>query len=216
MIKPTLWSGKDLEGDWLFTRKLDGVRMLRDEQGQPVSRRGKPLYNLELIPANISDCEIYCGSWEATVSHVRTINHRVHVPPHCAYSIDPLDPRLVLMTVKNPKAALIKRELQKALDRHEEGLVLYKGRKAIKVKPTENHDVPVTGATEGKGKYTGLIGALITPRGKVSGMTDEQRIAFTKQLPEMIEVECMGLTKNGKFRHPRFVRERFDKEITHT
>lgn len=213
MIKPTLWSGKDLEGEWLFTRKLDGVRMLRDEQGQPVSRRGKPLYNLENIPAEITDCEIFIANWETSVSAVRTQRTDVKVLPESAYSIDPLDPRLPIATANNPTAAYIKASLEEALSRGDEGLVLYQGRKAIKVKPTENYDVPVTGATEGKGKYTGLIGALITPRGKVSGMTDEQRIAFTKQLPEVIEVECMGLTKNGKFRHPRFVRERFDKEI---
>ena len=30
----------------------------------------------------------------------------------------------------------------------------------------------------------------------------------------VIEVACMGLTKLGKFRHPRFIRERFDKPVS--
>lgn len=210
MIKPSLWSGQDLKGEWLFTRKLDGVRMLRDEHGQPVSRRGKPLYNLEAIPAYITDAEIFLDNWETSVSMVRTHDGQT-VTPDCAYSIDPLDPRLLLFTATDPSQELIRAQLKAALERGEEGLVLYQGRKALKVKPSENYDVPVTGATEGKGKYAGLIGALETPRGKVSGMTDAQRTAFTHKLPEVIEVECMGLTKNGKFRHPRFVRERFDK-----
>lgn len=214
MIKPTLWSGNDLKGVWKFTRKLDGVRMLRDENGHPVSRRGKPLYNLEQIPAHITDCEIFDTNWETSVSAVRTHEGQL-VDESCAYSIDPLDPRLFLFPLKEPTADTIHFLLAQALERGDEGLVLYQGKKALKVKPKENYDVPVTGATEGTGKYTGLIGALITPKGKVSGMSDEQRRTFTKQLPEMIEVECMGLTKNGKFRHPRFMRERFDKEITH-
>jgi len=97
------------------------------------------------------------------------------------------------------------------LKRGDEGLVIYQGEVSYKVKPRENHDVIVTGFTEGKGKYSGLVGALETNMGKVSGMTDQQRADFTKELPEVIEVECMGLTKNGKFRHPRFIRVRFDK-----
>ncbi|WP_432473710.1 hypothetical protein [Amphritea sp. HPY] len=215
MIKPTLWSGKDLKGDWLFTRKLDGVRMLRDKHGLPVSRRDKPLYNLNDIPDHITDCEIFIDNWETSVSAVRTHKGDMVSPEH-AYSIDPLDDRLILFTLTNPTAAKINALLATALSIGDEGLVLYQGKKSLKVKPVENYDVPVTGATEGKGKYAGLIGALITPKGKVSGMSDEQRRAFTRKLPEVIEVSCMGLTKNGKFRHPRFERERFDKEIPHT
>lgn len=210
MIKPKLYTGQSLSGNWLFTRKLDGVRMLRDAEGNPVSRAGKPLHNLEEIPASIKDAEIFLGTWEDTVSAVRS-HKGPKVRPRQAYLLDPLDPRLVIGMFTEPSSEFIEAELQAALNRGDEGLVLYQGRTAYKVKPTENYDVPVTGATEGKGKYAGLIGALIIPKGKVSGMSDDQRRAFTERLPEVIEVECMGLTNGGKFRHPRFIRERFDK-----
>jgi hypothetical protein len=212
MITPKLYTGGPLKGLWLFTRKLDGVRMLRDDQGNPVSRAGKPLHNLQEIPAHITDAEIFVDNWETSVSLVRTHEGKA-VPASAAYSIEPLDDRFILYFLDNPQQHFIESELVCALLRGDEGLVLYQGEKALKVKPKETYDVPVTGSTKGKGKYEGLIGALITPRGKVSGMTDAQRKQFSEKLPEVIEAECMGLTKNGKFRHPRFVRERFDKAV---
>jgi hypothetical protein len=212
MIKPKLYTGGPLKGLWLFTRKLDGVRMLRDDQGNPVSRAGKPLHNLQEIPAHITDAEIFVDNWETSVSLVRTHEGKA-VPASAAYTLDILDTRLYLFSLENPQDHIIENELIEALARGDEGLVLYQGDKALKVKPKDNYDVPVTGSTDGKGKYEGLIGALITPRGKVSGMSDEQRKQFSEKLPEVIEVECMGLTKNFKFRHPRFLRERFDKSI---
>jgi len=210
MNKPKLWQEKDLKGIWDVTRKLDGVRMLRDEDGNPVSRNGKPLYNLEGIPADITDAEIFIDNWETTVSRVRSHNGEP-VPAEAAYTIEPLDPRLYLKRLANPTVTTIKEELTLALARGEEGLVLRQGDKWLKVKPKETYDVEVTGATEGKGKFAGQIGALITPMGNVSGFNDYLRREFTKELPKLIEVEAMGLTPRGKFRHPRFVRVRFDK-----
>ena len=211
MIKPKLYTSQKLTGTWLFTRKLDGVRMLRNQWGEPVSRADKPLYNLGNISSHIKDAEIFLGSWEETVSAVRTQTGGVLVGDSQAFTIEPLDSRLVLFEVENPTAAYVEEQLQKALKRGDEGLVIYQGEVSYKVKPRENYDVVVIGATAGNGKYSGLIGALITSRGKVSGMTDEQRRDFTKELPEVIEVECLSLTKNGKFRHPRFIKVRFDK-----
>jgi len=211
MIKPKLYITQKLSGTWLFTRKLDGVRMLRNQSGEPVSRADKPLYNLENISSHIVDAEIFLGSWEETVGAVRRQTGGVLIQDSQAFTIEPLDSRLVLFEVENPTAEYVEEQLQKALKRGDEGLVIYQGEVSYKVKPRENHDVIVTGFTEGKGKYSGLIGALETNMGKVSGMTDQQRADFTRELPEVIEVGCMGLTKNGKFRHPRFIRVRFDK-----
>ena len=59
MIKPKPWKGNDLKGEWVSTYKLDGVRMLRDEDGKPVSRSDKPLYNLDHISLDITDAEIF-------------------------------------------------------------------------------------------------------------------------------------------------------------
>jgi hypothetical protein len=38
MIRPRNWKGGNLKGDWDFYIKIDGVRMLRDDEGNPVSR----------------------------------------------------------------------------------------------------------------------------------------------------------------------------------
>lgn len=185
--------------------------MLRDPAGRPVSRAGKPLYGLSHIPTSITDAEIFVGSWEQTVSLVRSQHGRA-VPLSGVYQLTPTpDPRLVRHILNDPTPAQIDALLRSALLEGHEGIVLRQGDTAWKVKPIETYDVPVLGATNGKGKYDGLIGALVTPMGKVSGMTDEQRKRYTDKLPTMIEVECTELTKAGKFRHPRFKRERFDK-----
>lgn len=78
----------------------------------------------------------------------------------------------------------------------------------------KTYNVEVTGLVAGKGRYLGKVGALITPMGRVSvGLTSEQRAEFVFiPLGTIIEVECMELTKTGKFRRPRFVRLRPDKE----
>jgi ATP-dependent DNA ligase len=94
-----------------------------------------------------------------------------------------------------------------------EGLVLRQGDRWLKVKPKETYDVLVTGIVEGTGKYAGKLGALITDMGKVgTGFTDKDREdLFTLPINTIIEVECMELTPKGKFRHPRFIRVRYDK-----
>ncbi len=215
MIKAKPWNGKDLKGEWEITLKIDGVRMLRDEDGKPVSRSGKPLYNLDHVPPEITDAEIFCKDWETSVSMVRT-HDAEPVPLECVYSLSPLDERLYSDTW-NPSngipAPFIQGYLQSMVEDGYEGLVLRQGDKWLKVKPKETYDVLVTGQVEGTGKYKGKLGAFETVMGKVgTGFTDEQREEFWNiRRPTIIEVECMSLTKNGKFRHPRFVRVRWDK-----
>jgi ATP-dependent DNA ligase len=94
------------------------------------------------------------------------------------------------------------------------------GKSWFKVKYRFTIDAFVTGATEGKGKYEGSIGALelavmdgdkVVPIGKCSGMSDEQRKEFTEKLPEVVEVSAFEVTKNFKLRHPAFNRVRDDK-----
>jgi ATP-dependent DNA ligase len=81
--------------------------------------------------------------------------------------------------------------------------------------------VTVTEIIEGTGKHKGRMGALMTPMGKVgTGFTDQERkewwgrkalLGNHPTLAWLIEVECMQLTPDGKFRHPRFLRIRYDK-----
>ena len=67
---------------------------------------------------------------------------------------------------------------------------------------------------EGTGKYVGMLGAFVTPMGRVgTGLTDAQRVEFfgDHMIGQTIEVEAMEVTGDGKLRHARFLRHRFDK-----
>lgn len=99
-----------------------------------------------------------------------------------------------------------------------------------KVKNEETHDLTVTGAFEGEGKYEGMLGGLVVDFNGVSvrvggGFSDQQRQEFWAAylndllldypellLGRMIEVEAHEVTPDGSLRHPRFVRFRSDKQ----
>ena len=216
MIKAKSWSGKDLTGIWDFSIKIDGVRMLRDDDGNPVSRSGKPLYHLENLPKDIVDAEIYASDWGSSVSLVRSKATGSPVQVDQAYPLGEgkLDSRLFIGVWENPTKEDITSERERVVGLGHEGLVLRQGTRWLKVKPTETYDVEVLGKIEGKGKYEGMLGTLVTSMGNVgTGFTDNERRLFwdDSYSLRMIEVECMSLTKEGKFRHPRFIRERWDK-----
>lgn len=215
MRKSKLWQGVDLKGNWDFTLKIDGVRMLRDSSGNPVSRSGKPLYNLTNVPKEITDAEIYKDNWETSVSMVRSSVTGKPVPLDCVYPLDPPDDRLNLGTYADPTAAFIKELMETYVSKGYEGLVIRNGAKWLKVKPKETADVRITGLQAGTKKYTGMLGAFLTEYGKVgTGFTDEQREALNDEdlIGSIIEVEYMELTPGGKMRHPRFIRLREDKD----
>tara|TARA_R110002020_G_scaffold89062_4_gene217960 strand:+ start:2506 stop:3225 length:720 start_codon:yes stop_codon:yes gene_type:complete len=217
--KASPWKGEDLKGTWVFTRKLDGIRMLRDAEGNPVARSGKPLYNLQDIPKEITDAEIFDTDFETSTSLCRSSVNGKAVSKSQAYSIFPLDPRLYLSTIENPSAECIKQCLQERLDVGDEGLILRQGMKWIKIKPKDTADVRVTGFQEGKGKHEGRCGAILTNYGKLgTGFSDEQREMFQKLFDNgeligiILECSFMEWTKYGKMRHPVFERIRYDKD----
>jgi ATP-dependent DNA ligase len=214
MILASKWEGQDLKGAWHVSYKIDGVRMLRDDEGNPVSRAGKPLYNLEDVPASITDAEIYGGNWEASVSLCRSSVNGHVVPLTNVYSLDPIDPRLMCPEVLNPTAKFIIASMEAAIALGYEGLIMRRQGIWYKIKPTDTYDEPVTGIQMGKGRNLGVVGSLITAKGKVgSGLNDKlRRELLDIPMGTIIEVECMSLTPNGKFRHPRFIRVRTDKE----
>ena len=95
-----------------------------------------------------------------------------------------------------------------------------------KIKESFTVDAFVSGIEKGQGKYAGQIGALVlsvykgtqvVEIGKASGMTDAERKMFTKLAIEnkiknlTVEVKANEVTKNGKLRHPRYLRLRDDK-----
>lgn len=206
--KPKLWNKKPLKGEWLATLKLDGVRVLKGDDGY-ISRANKPLYNLDHL--TITDAEVFAGNWEGSITAVRT-QQGTPVPEEWVYSLEPLDSRLIIKELIDPSAEEIHELLNKVVSEGNEGLVLRQGDKWIKVKQEETFDVKVTGKQVGTGKYTGMLGALLTEKGKVgTGFTDEQRKVNDIDVGDTIEVRSMSLTPSGKFRHPRFIRHRTDK-----
>ena len=210
-IKAKLWKGNDLKGLWTVTYKIDGVRAFVKD-GEALSRAGKPLYGLSHLADG--DYEIFCGDWESSITAVRTVGAKPLLE-HNAYNLSywNLDPRLKVGEILDPTDEQIEKLLQDALDLRYEGLVLRQGDKWLKVKPVETYDVAITRKFWGKGKHIGRLGGFITELGRVgTGLTDKQREEYlTLPVGTVIEVDCMSLTPKGKFRHPRFVRVRYDK-----
>lgn len=217
-IKAKPWNGTSLKGLWTVTLKIDGARMLRDSNGNPVSRAGKPLYNLENVPRSITDAEIFENNWEQSMGLVRSSVNGSPVPLDKVYSLDPLDSRLFLTVLENPDAETIEQLMRREVAKGYEGLILRKGDKWLKVKPKETADVKVTGFQAGTGKHEGRMGALLTNYGKIgTGFSDADREWWQECYDEgmleglLIEVEFMEWTPAKKFRHPRFIRIRDDK-----
>lgn len=89
-----------------------------------------------------------------------------------------------------------------------------------KVKPTDTLDLPVVGIYYGKEgtRLEGLVGGLIVDFRGVevrvgSGLSDDQRVEFLDNPPELIEVEFKEITKDGSLREPTMKQVRNDKRI---
>lgn len=208
------WRGQSLSGPWVVSRKIDGVCVIVTESGEVVSRANKPLYNIPRLAPGIYEC--FTGSWESTISAVRTMV-AAQISQQDFFSLAPVDDRLYLQTLESPTSGEIEALLTAVIRSGDEGLVLCQGDTYLRAKKQETYDVSVIGIIEGKGKHYGRLGALITPMGNVgTGFSDAQRdelINLVEGEPLTIEVACMGLTPSGKFRHPRFVRIRPDKRV---
>lgn len=204
-LKFKVYNGETLNNA-IVSYKIDGVRAHLVD-GQVVSRSGKPLYNLTL---DTPIAEVFLGNWETTVSAVRTQNGMPIDKEHI-YSLSPLDPRLVIgyySTITSDEVEIL---FQQALNKQYEGLVIHTETVLYKVKNTETFDLEVLGVIPGKGKFNGMMGALKTKKGNVgTGFSVLQR-KESWAIGDIIEIECMELTPNGQFRHPRFIRRRIDK-----
>lgn len=204
----------NLVGDLLLTKKIDGVRARFTSHGV-VSRANKPLYNLDQFKL-LGEYEVYRTNWETSVSLVRT-QSSTDVTLADLYSLNPVDPRLIIGRHTYLTQGDIEKTLEEVLKAGYEGLVIFDYITNIywKVKPIETYDVIVTSVQPGMGKHSGKLGAAITDKGKVgTGFSNQEREDFWKDptfVGSTIECSCMQLTKNGKMRHARFIRRRFDK-----
>lgn len=212
------WDGKDLKGTYDFTIKIDGIR-LHVDNGMYTSRSGKPLYNLT---KGLSDgiYEIFTGEFKETIEIVRSnVNPIRNIALKEIYPLFPtISHKLYLSTIKNPTIKNINYLMAEIKKEGYEGLVLrhHETGNYIKVKTKYTHDSIITGYVEGKGRLKGKLGKFTTTMGDCgTGYSDKLREELWALKDELIgtyiEVECMELTPNGKFRHPRFVRLRPDK-----
>lgn len=234
--KAKTWKGNDLEGIWTIGFKADGVRAFYTKEKGWHSRNGKPLYNMPgLVIGDMptEGFEVYCWSpgrsskenYKETITRIRAKTKDRPIDSYDLYSLSPLDVRLQYATTVNPTAKQITAWLKEAVSSGWEGLILRQEDKWLKVKPAETYDVKITGIIEGKGKHKGRLGALMTDMGKVgTGFSDSERqnlwlwhitghsgIGDEPLISQMVEIECMQLTPDGKFRFPRFGRIRYDK-----
>lgn len=224
IINPRSWNGKALAGDWLVTLKVDGVRAIwRDGRGW-LSRANKELHNIPPWREGRSrDCEVFVNNFRDTIRATRSRFPRSDTPsiaPEHLYGLDLLDQRLHWGILTDPTPADIRAQLRHANGLGYEGVVLRQGEYWVKVKPSETHDVIVTGYTEGRGKHRGRLGLVTTVKGAVgSGFTDRDREILWAEaeagrlVGQVIEVSCMQFTPAGQFRHPVFVRMRPDKLV---
>ena len=198
-------TGKPI-GEVKVTLKLDGVRV-HIKNGVATSRTGKPLYNIPALEDGVY--EAYIENFETTITRVRTHEGELLSTDNFYKLFPAIDPRLILST----NAEDIEHLFKKVTSEGGEGLVIYTPTSVYKMKKYNSMEVIIEGLQEGTNKYVGKLGAFLTSRGKVgTGFTDEQREKYfdTSLIGKPIEVGYMELTKDGKFRHPKFIKIRFD------
>lgn len=91
-----------------------------------------------------------------------------------------------------------------------------KNGEVIKVKPRMSLDLRCVGYFPGKGKHTGVAGGIIVMYHGVetevgTGFSDDMRARIPGLVQSIAEVECLGITVDGKLREPSFKGWRFDK-----
>lgn len=217
-------NGKPLKGKYEVTYKIDGVRALRNKDGEVVSRNSKPLYNLDHL--NFKDAEIFRDNWETSVSLVRSQSYK-EITQDDVYELGYYDYDHRLDTgvwLTDPTYDTCLHHMQLALDNGYEGIVM-RGEDArgsakwIKVVPEITADVRVTGCTMSD-KRVGFIKNFITAHGSIGGtsfsidqLEEIQRQGTAAYIGKIMEVAFRETTSNGKMRFGKFTRWRFDKDV---
>lgn len=211
-----------LKGIWHVYIKLDGVRILRDDAGNVLSRNSKPLYNVEHL--EFQDAEFYHKNWNVSVSIVRTESF-IQTDQSMVYELTDhkVDPRLLIGRMLNPTWPRLEVLMKQQLELGNEGLVIrqFNARKGrydwLKVVPKKQADVRIIAFKEGKGRLAGTLGSIETNWGSVgSGFDDNLRKYIWENrkywVGTIIQVEYREVTENGKLRFPAFIKHRPDKD----
>ncbi|CAG8679018.1 26549_t:CDS:2 [Dentiscutata erythropus] len=229
---------------WWISEKLDGVRAFWcGKRGVFLSRLGKvyaaPAWFTKGLPRDIDlDGELFGGrgKFQSTVSIVKAgveewkkITYKVFDVP--SYSDVPFEDRMAYIEDLVEKKKYCKSakdifdELKKVETAGGEGLMIRKPKSEyacgrsntlLKVKSFYDGEALVEGYEPGKGKYTGMTGALkcVMACGKKfkvgSGLSDKERRKPPK-IGSIIVYRCQELSDSGSPRFPTFVGVAADK-----
>ena len=180
--KAEYWKEKDLTGVYLATYKIDGLRVIRGNDGKIYSRNSKECkHNLERF--NFQDAEFYYKDWSTSSSILRSDVEPIPIRQDMFYELTQgiEDSRLVIGRLKDPTVETINSLLRQALDTNHEGIVLRRldSKKPcwIKVVPTKSADIRINKIIEGKGKYAGVAGSIETNWGNVSSLKEKNNMS---------------------------------------
>lgn len=217
----TYWEeGTELSGVWQVTLKIDGIRYKRNKQGVPCTRQGTPALPqvAAMMCESIDDAELFRTDWSTSMSlKAATLD----CSPQDFYSLDPIDPRLVVLAETTLTADYIVQLRDWAMSLGHEGIVLRQGSTWVKVVPLRYADIRITGFYEGNGRLAGTFGCFTTKYGRVGGgFSDTMRHKIwsilqtnpTQLIGKIIQVRFREKTTNDKLRMPVFDRFRFDKD----
>ena len=225
--KATTYTGQKIKNA-VVSYKIDGMRVLYRD-GQIVTRNNKvpPGLATALTKAAIwkikeyKDCEIYMGDFLTTNGTLAQHNPENDcITADMVYPLVELDARLILYTAEFINHEALIEELNDAVDKGYEGLVVRCLDKDAwyRVKPTSTATVKVTGWFEQLDKNKnpkGVLGGFDTDWGKVTAFDDETRKKLwnnpEQYTGEYIEVTYKERYHTGKFRYAvKFVDFRID------
>jgi len=213
-FKVKTWGGAAVNGPCIITKKIDGVQITVRE-GLCYTKGDKLVEHLGPFHTDFDGVyELFYKDWGNSISMLRSTAD-VEFEGEMMYSISEPDPRLVMSyNVHGYSVEEIQKAFETARQEGHEGLVLRGKHGMFKVKNKSTYDVKIQHVT--LGKREGQAGAFITAMGKVPIRShDLKGDAFAypdRFIGRIIEVSCMELTANGRFRQPELVRFREDKD----
>ena len=201
------WPRMAMDGElWLGAGRFDEVSGL--------VRKGKAdEADWRRVRFMVFDLPGHGGTFDARVARMRALTRSTGIPwlqPVAQFRLDnarELDARLKQVVAAGGEGLMLHR-----------GNALYRtGRSEdlLKYKPYEDAEARVIGHAPGKGKYTGMLGALLVrmPDGRQfrlgSGFSDLQR-GDPPPVGSLVTYRYNGLTSKGLPRFARFMRIRYD------